>query len=206
VIGLERGHGADAERRHRGAAEPEGYRKAWRVMRLAEKFHLPVVTFVDTPGANPSSEAEQRGVAMAIAQSIGAMSRLTTQSIAVVIGEGGSGGALALAVADRVLMQENAIYSVISPEGASAILFGDASHAQEEASKLRLTARDLKALGIIDEIVSEPTAGAHADWDAAADSLRALIARALDELRGKEIAPLLEERYQKYRAMGQRKK
>lgn len=205
VVGLERGHGADAERRHRGAAEPEGYRKAWRVTRLAEKFHLPVVTFVDTPGANPSSESEQRGVAMAIAQSIGAMSRRATPSVAIIIGEGGSGGALALAVADRVLMQENAIYSVISPEGASAILYGDASHAQEEANKLRLTARELKSLGIIDEIVSEPGAGAHVDWDAAADSLRVQLSDALNDLHGKEIATLLEERYQKYRAMGQKK-
>ncbi len=206
AIGQERGHGADAERRHHGSAEPDGYRKAWRLMRLAEKFHLPVITFVDTPGANPSYEAEKRGVAMAIAQSIGAMTRLATQSLAIVIGEGGSGGALALAVADRVLMQENAIYSVISPEGASAILFGDASHAQEVANKLRLTARDLKSLGIIDEIVPEPANGAHADADTAAENIRAHLSRALSELRGKEIAELLEARYQKYRAIGRKKK
>jgi acetyl-CoA carboxylase carboxyl transferase alpha subunit/acetyl-CoA carboxylase carboxyl transferase beta subunit len=206
VIGQERGHGADAERRHHGSAEPEGYRKALRLMRLAEKFHLPVVTFVDTPGADPSYESEKRGVAMALAQSIGAMTRLATPTVAIVIGEGGSGGALALAVADRVLMQENAIYSVISPEGASAILFGDASHAQEVANKLRLTARDLKSLGIIDEIVPEPSSGAHADANAAADTIRGYVSRALAELRGQNIAELLEARYQKYRAIGRGKK
>lgn len=206
VIGQERGHGADAPRRHRGAAEPEGYRKAWRMMRLAEKSHLPVVTFVDTPGADPSSESEQRGVAMAIAQSIGAMSRLATQSVAIVIGEGGSGGALAVAVADRVLMQENAIYSVISPEGASALFFGDATHAREEAGKLRLTARDLESLGIIDAVVPEPDAGAHSDWNASAAALHSHLSRALADLRGRDLLQLLEERYQKYRTIGQKKK
>lgn len=203
VIGQERGH-ADAEKRHHGVAEPEGYRKALRLMRLAEKFHLPVVTFVDTPGADPSYEAEKRGVAMALSQGIGAMTQLTAPTIAIVIGEGGSGGALALAVADRVLMQENAIYSVISPEGASAILYGDASHAQEVSNKLRLTAHDLKSLGIIDEIVPEPLGGAHEDADGAAASLRVHLARALAELRGREMAELLEARYKKYRTIGQR--
>jgi acetyl-CoA carboxylase carboxyl transferase alpha subunit len=204
VIGQERGH-ADADKRHHGVAEPEGYRKALRLMRLAEKFHLPVVTFVDTPGADPSYEAEKRGVAMSLARSIGAMTQLATPTVAVVIGEGGSGGALALAVADRVLMQENAIYSVISPEGASAILYGDASHAQEVSNKLRLTAHDLKSLGIIDEIVLEPPGGAHEDANAAAENLRAPLARALDELHGQETLALIEARYQKYRAIGQRK-
>ncbi len=206
VIGHERGHADDAERRHHGKAEPEGYRKALRLMRLAEKFHLPVVTFVDTPGANPSYESEKRGVAMALAQSIGAMTQLATQTIAIVIGEGGSGGAIALAVADRVLMQENAIYSVISPEGASVILYGDASRAQEVSNTLRLTADDLKALGIIDEIVPEPPDGAHADADAAAQSIRAQLACSLDELRAQAIPDLLQARYQKYRRIGQGKK
>ncbi len=205
VIGQERGH-ADTDKRHHGVAEPEGYRKALRLMRLAEKFHLPVVTFVDTPGADPSYEAEKRGVAMSLAQSIGAMTQLATPTIAVVIGEGGSGGALALAVADRVLMQENAIYSVISPEGASAILYGDASHAQEVSNKLRLTAHDLKSLGIIDEIVPEPSGGAHEDANAAAESLRAHLSRVLTDLRGKNITELLDARYEKYRTIGQGKK
>lgn len=205
VIGQERGH-ADADQRHHGVAEPEGYRKALRLMRLAEKFHLPVVTFVDTPGADPSYEAEKRGVAMALAQGIGAMTWLATPTIAMVIGEGGSGGALALAVADRVLMQENAIYSVISPEGASAILYGDASHAQEVSNKLRLTARDLKSLGIIDEIVHEPSGGAHEDANAAAESLRAHLSHALVELRGQAIEELVEARYRKYRVIGEGKK
>lgn len=203
VIGQERGHGEETQKRHHGSAEPEGYRKALRLMRLAEKFHLPVITFVDTPGADPSYEAEKRGVAMALAQSIGAMTQLATPTIAVVIGEGGSGGAIALAVADRVLMQENAIYSVISPEGASAILYGDASHAQEVSNTLRLTARDLKRLGIIDEIVPEPEGGAHTSADLAAQQLRAHIARALAELRDRPTADLLNARYQKYRQMGQ---
>jgi acyl-CoA carboxylase subunit beta len=201
VIGQERGH-ADAERRHHGVAEPEGYRKALRLMRLAEKYHLPIVTFVDTPGADPSYEAEKRGVAMSLAQNIGAMSQIATPTIAIVIGEGGSGGALALAVADRVLMQENAIYSVISPEGASAILYGDASHAQEVSNKLRLTAHDLKSLGIIDEIVPEPAGGAHEDANAAAENLRTHLANALAELRGNSVADLLQSRYIKYRAIG----
>ena len=203
VIGQERGHVDEAERRHHGRGEPEGYRKALRVMRVAEKFHLPVVTFVDTPGADPSYEAEKRGVAMALSRSIGLMTRLATPTVALVIGEGGSGGALALAVADRVLMQENAIYSVISPEGASAILYGDASHAQEVSSSLRLTARDLKALGIIDEIIAEPDQGAHTDLERAAASMRQALAHALKQLQTEAVADLLESRYQKYRRIGQ---
>ncbi len=202
VMGLERGHGADSERRRHGSAEPEGYRKALRMMRLAAKFHLPIVTFVDTPGADPSYEAEKRGIAMALAQSIGNMTQLPTPIVAIVIGEGGSGGALALAVADRVLMQENAIYSVISPEGASAILYGDASRAEEVSNKLRLTARDLKRLGIIDEIIPEPLDGAHSDPNLAAQSMRAYLARALTELTTQHTTQLLEARYQKYRSMG----
>ncbi len=203
VIGQERGHADDAERRHHGSAEPEGYRKALRLMRLAEKFHLPVVTFVDTPGADPSYEAEKRGVAMALARSIGAMTRLATPTIALVIGEGGSGGALALAVADRVLMQENAIYSVISPEGASAILYGDATHAREVSNNLRMTAHDLKRLAIIDDIIAEPTDGAHTNVDVAAQFMHAQLSRALAQLRQQSTAELIEARYQKYRRIGQ---
>src|SRR5207237_2949575 len=203
VIGQERGHVDEAERRPHGQAEPEGYRKALRVMRLAEKCHLPVVTFVDTPGADPSYEAEKRGVAMALARSIGLMTRLATTTIAVVIGEGGSGGALALAVADRVLMQQNAIYSVISPEGASAILYGDASHAQEVSTSLRLTAHDLKPLGIIDAIIAEPEQGAHTDLEQAAANMRLALAHALRQLQTQAVPDLLESRYQKYRRIGQ---
>jgi acetyl-CoA carboxylase alpha subunit len=140
---------------------------------------------------------------MALSRSIGLMTRLATPTVAMVIGEGGSGGALALAVADRVLMQENAIYSVISPEGASAILYGDASHAQEVSSSLRLTARDLKALGIIDEIIAEPDQGAHTDLERAAASMRQALARALQQLQTQAVPELLESRYQKYRGIGQ---
>ncbi|MBI1800605.1 MAG: acetyl-CoA carboxylase carboxyl transferase subunit beta [Chloroflexi bacterium] len=203
VIGQERGHGADRERRHHGSAEPEGYRKANRLMRLAAKFGLPVVTLVDTPGANPSYEAEKRGIAMSLAQSIGAMTQLETPLVAIVIGEGGSGGALALAVADRVLMLENAIYSVISPEGASAILYGDESHAQEISPMLRLTAHDLKRLGIIDEIIAEPEGGAHVNPEATAQMIRTGLAQALAELRALPADSRLERRYQKYRQIGQ---
>jgi acetyl-CoA carboxylase carboxyl transferase subunit beta len=202
VIGQERGHGEEKALRRNGSAIPEGYRKAWRLMRLATKFHLPVITFVDTPGADPSYEAEKRGVAMALSQSIGAMTQLATPTVACVIGEGGSGGALALAVADRVLMQENAIYSVISPEGASAILYGDASRAEEVSRILRLTAHDLKELGIIDEVVPEPLDGAHLDAAAAAQFIWHALTRALNEIVTQSVPNLLEARYQKYRRMG----
>jgi acetyl-CoA carboxylase carboxyl transferase subunit beta len=203
VIGQERGHAAETETRHHGSAEPEGYRKATRLMRLAAKFDLPIITFVDTPGADPSYEAEKRGVAMAIAHALGTLVQTPVPTIAVVIGEGGSGGALALAAADRVLMLENAIYSVISPEGASAILFGDATHAVEAADKLRLTARDLKHLGIVDEIIAEPSGGAHLDPDAAAQNVRAHLLHELAALLTQPRAERGEARYQKYRAMGQ---
>jgi acyl-CoA carboxylase subunit beta len=203
IIGQERGHGDDVARRNEGRAEPEGYRKAVRAMRLAAKFHLPVITFVDTPGADPSYEAEKRGIAMALAQSIGTMTEIATPTVALVIGEGGSGGAIALAVADRVLMQENAIYSVISPEGASAILFGDASHAEEVSHGLRLTARNLKRLGIIDEIIAEPPGGAHTNIEESTRMLGSCLADVLAELRGRAMDTLLEERYQKYRRIGQ---
>ena len=202
VIGEERGHGETAAQHHSGRPEPEGYRKAWRLMRLAAKWNVPLVTLVDTPGADPSYESEKRGVAMAIAQSIGAMTQLPVPTVAVIIGEGGSGGALALAVADRVLMLENAVYSVISPEGASAILYGDASHAEQVAGFLRLTAPDLLGLKIIDSIVREPAAGAHSDYDSAARSVREAIERALDELQGMTEEELKEARYKKYRAIG----
>ncbi len=202
VIGQERGHGAASAQRHFGRAEPEGFRKAQRLMRLAANLNLPVITFVDTPGADPSYESEKRGVAMAIAHCLAAMIDLNAPSVAVVIGEGGSGGALALAAADRVLMQENAIYSVISPEGASAILYGDASRAQEVAGALRLTAFDVRALNIIDTILPEPAGGAHADAARAAQIVRAGIARALDEITAMPRAELKAARYNKFRAMG----
>lgn len=202
VIGQERGHGAEAERRGRGSAGPEGYRKAQRIMGLAVKWNLPVVTFVDTPGADSGYEAEKRGIAVALAQSIATMLDLGVPTVAVVIGEGGSGGALALAVADRVLMLEHSIYSVISPEGASAILFGDATHAEELSPELHLTATDLKQFGIIDEIIAEPEGGAQTAPDQMAARVSGRLQRILAELEAKPAQELRQARYEKYRAVG----
>ena len=160
VVALERGHLEDRSRRHDGRPYPEGYRKARRVMELAERLRLPLVTLIDTPGAYPGVEAEERGLASELAASLARMSTLRTPIVSAIIGEGGSGGALALAVADRVLMLEGAIYSVIAPEGAATILYRDAARAPELSTKLKLTARELKRLGIIDEVVPEPAATA----------------------------------------------
>jgi acetyl-CoA carboxylase carboxyl transferase alpha subunit/acetyl-CoA carboxylase carboxyl transferase beta subunit len=202
VVGQERGHGAESDRRRHGSAGPEGYRKAQRIMQLAAKWNLPVITFVDTPGADASYEAEKRGVAPALARTIATMLNLRVPTLAVVIGEGGSGGALALAVADRVLMLEHSVYSVISPEGASAILYGDASHAEELSPELHLTAHDLREFGIIDETIMEPEGGAHAAPDEMATRVRAHLLRALADLGGKSPEDLLQARYQKYRGIG----
>lgn len=203
VVAHERGRTAEEQEfRRRGMAMPEGYRKALRMMRLAAKFRLPVVTMVDTPGAYPGPEAEQRGIAQALASNLREMSVLPTPIVSVVIGEGGSGGALSLAVADRVLMLEHAIYSVISPEGAAAILWRDASRAPEVAQGLKITAADLLRLGIIDEVVPEPPHGAHADHEQAAHLLRGTLSRALRRLRRLAPASLLRRRARKYREIG----
>jgi acetyl-CoA carboxylase carboxyl transferase subunit beta len=202
VIGHERGRDAERERRRQGRAGPEGYRKAQRAMRLASKWGMPVVTFVDTPGADASYEAEKRGIAMALASSIAAMLEVRAPTVAVVIGEGGSGGALALAAADRVLMLERAVYSVISPEGASAILYGDDAHAAELAEDLNLTAPELVARGIVDEIIPEPPGGAHNDADAAAENVKRAIRRALGRLSAIPAEELVAARYDKYRHAG----
>jgi acetyl-CoA carboxylase carboxyl transferase subunit alpha len=188
--------------RNWGMPKPEGYRKALRVMKLADKFHRPIITFLDTPGAYPGVDAEERGQAEAIAMNLREMSRLNTPVIAVVIGEGGSGGALGLGVANRVYMLENAVYSVISPESCAAIIYRDSGKAPQAAQALRLTAPDLQKLGLIDGIIPEPAEGAHTDMDAAAESLRGALAAALAELSGVDPAVLLEERYQKFRRMG----
>ncbi len=188
--------------RNWGMPKPEGYRKALRVMKLADKFHRPIITFLDTPGAYPGVDAEERGQAEAIAMNLREMSRLNTPVIAVVIGEGGSGGALGLGVANRVYMLENAVYSVISPESCAAIIYRDSGKAPQAAEALRLTAPDLQQLGLIDGIIPEPSEGAHTDVDAAAESLRGALAAALAELSGVDPAVLLEERYQKFRRMG----
>lgn len=200
VIGHERGHGESKTKHHEGRAEPEGYRKAQRLMKLASKWGLPVITFVDTPGADPGYESEKRGIAMSLAHSISTMLESCVPTIAIIIGEGGSGGALALAAADRVAMLEYAVYSVISPEGASAILFGDANHAPELASELHLTARDLVARRIVDTVIEEPAGGAHMNADAAAAPVKAFLVRELTRLGEIERAELMRRRYARYRA------
>ena len=189
--------------RNFGSAHPEGYRKALRLMRMAEKFSLPVVTFIDTPGAFPGIGAEERNIAEAIAFNLREMMTLRTPVVAVVIGEGGSGGALGIGIADRVLMMENAYYSVISPEGCAAILWKHREHAPEAASALKLSAQDLSKLGIIDGIIPEPLGGAHNDPAAAAESLKEAVLEAIGELSKLPAAELLEQRYQKFRALGQ---
>ena len=186
-----------------GQAKPEGYRKALRVMRLAAKFGRPVLTFIDTPGAYPGIDAEERGQAEAIARNLREMARLPVPIVVTITGEGGSGGALAIAVGDRVNMLENSVYSVISPEGCASILWRDASKAEVAAEALKITPRDLKQLGIIDEIVPEPDGGAHLDHDAAASLLDRVLDRSLRELSRLATAELLDRRYEKFRRMGQ---
>jgi acetyl-CoA carboxylase carboxyl transferase subunit beta len=202
VVGMERGHGEEAARRRQGRPMPEGYRKAQRVMRLATRFGLPLLTVIDTPGAYPGIEAEERGLAGEIAESMALMSELPVPIVAAVVGEGGSGGALALAVADRVLMQEGAIYSVIAPEGAAAILYRDAARAPELAEKLKITAVDLLGFGIVDAVVPEPDGGAAVDPDAAATLLQSAVEAAFAELRPMKRAKLLQGRTERYRSIG----
>ena len=185
-----------------GMANPDGYRKAMRLAKLAEKFRLPVVTFVDTPGAYPGKEAEERGQAEAIAKSLEFFSRLQTPVVVVITGEGGSGGALAIAVGDRILMMENAVYSVISPEGCAGILWRDGKKAPEAAEALKITASDLKKLGAVDEIVKEPAGGAQKNHRLACANVKKAVLKALKELRGKTAAELLEARYAKLRSYG----
>lgn len=189
--------------RNFGSAHPEGYRKALRLMRLAEKFQLPIVALIDTPGAFPGIGAEERNIAEAIAFNLREMMLLKTPIVAVVIGEGGSGGALGIGVADRVLLMENAYYSVISPEGCAAILWKDRKHAPEAASALKISAQDLQKLGIIDGIVTEPMGGAHHDHAAAAASLKQSVLDAIGELRSLNHESLLQQRYEKFRKFGE---
>jgi acetyl-CoA carboxylase carboxyl transferase subunit alpha len=188
--------------RNFGMPKPEGYRKATRLMQLAGKFARPIFTLMDTPGAYPGIDAEERGQAEAIAHSLREMSRLPVPVIAVCIGEGGSGGALALGVADRVYMFENAVYSVISPESCAAIIYRDAGKAEQAAAALRLTAEDLLGFGLIDGIIPEPANGAHEDVEASATALRATFRSALGELKGNSGPELVQKRYEKFRKMG----
>ncbi len=202
-VGHERGRTPDLQvAHHRGMAGPEGYRKALRLMVLAAKFRMPVVTLIDTPGADPSYESEHRGIAQALARNLAEMAVLPTPTVAVLIGEGGSGGALALGVADRVLMLEHAIYSVISPEGAAAILYRDAGKAELLSGALKITAHDLLRLGVIDAVVPEPDGGAHLDHAAAASTLRQYLIAILRDLRRLPQSKLLARRYAKYRHIG----
>lgn len=203
VIGHQKGSDTrENMRRNFGMPHPEGYRKAQRLMRHAEKFGFPLVCFVDTPGANPNKESEERGQANAIAECILMMTHLRTPIVAAVIGEGGSGGALAISVADRILMQENAIYSVASPEAAASILWRDAAKAPEAASALKLTAQDLRALEIVDEVVPEPPGGAHTNAQATIAALGERILANLDALCALDMPTLLQRRYAKYRTIG----
>jgi acetyl-CoA carboxylase carboxyl transferase subunit alpha len=189
--------------RNFGQPKPEGYRKALRIMKLAAKYGRPIFTFIDTQGAYPGLDAEERGQAEAIALNLREMARLPVPIIVTVTGEGGSGGALAIAVGDRVNILENSFYSVISPEGCAAIMWRDSSKAETAAIALKITATDLKELGIIDEIVPEPEAGAHTDYEAAARLLDIVLDRQLVALTNERAKDLLEARYKKFRNMGQ---
>jgi acetyl-CoA carboxylase carboxyl transferase subunit alpha len=203
VIGQQKGSDTEENlRRNFGMPHPEGYRKAMRVMELAERFGLPVVTFVDVPGAHPGPESEERGIAEAIARSVGLMSHLRTPIVTVITGEGGSGGALAIAVGDVVIALENAVYSVISPEGCAAILWRSAEEASTAALAMRMSAEDQEALGVVDIVVPEPPDGAHADPVETAKRLKAVIVEQLEHLTSVPVEILVELRYQRYRSLG----
>ena len=204
IIGHQKGRDKEGNIcRNFGMASPEGYRKALRLMRMAERFHIPIVTFIDTSGAYPGIEAEEKGQAEAIAKNLAEMFGIKTPIMAVVIGEGGSGGALGIGVADSVWMLENSIYSVISPEGCASILFKDSKKAPEAARSLGIDAFSLKTMGIIDGIINEPLGGAHRDYDEMAKSMKNVIIKELKKLEKIEIEKLLENRYNKYRRIGE---
>ncbi len=204
VVGHQKGRNTRENlRRNFGSAHPEGYRKAMRLMRLAEKFGMPVITLIDTPGAFPGIGAEERNIAEAIAFNLREMMVLRVPTIAVVLGEGGSGGALGIGVADRVIMMENAYYSVISPEGCAAMLWKHRKHAPEAAEAMKLVAPDLKQLGLIDDVIDEPPGGAHHDHHAAAGAFRDCVLRHLADLSAIPIDTLLDQRYRKFRGFGE---
>ena len=203
VIGQQKGAETEENiRRNFGMPHPEGYRKAIRLMELAERFRLPVVTFVDVPGAHPGPESEERGIAEAIARSVGVMSRLRTPIVAVITGEGGSGGALAIAVGDVVIALENAVYSVISPEGCASILWRTPDEAPTAALAMKMTAAEQQALGVVDVVVREPSDGAHSDHLETARRLKAAIGAQLAILERQPLDALIEARYRRYRSMG----
>ena len=203
VIGTQKGRDTKENiRRHFGCAHPEGYRKALRLMRLADKFGLPIITLIDTAGAYPGVGAEERHIAESIAVNLREMIKLEVPIIAAVIGEGGSGGALGIGVADRVLILENAYYSVISPEGCAAILWKDRAAAPQAAEALKITAQELYRLGLVDEVIPEPLGGAHLNHQEAAENLKAALLRHLEEVSAWSVEERLRRRYQKYRAFG----
>ncbi len=203
VIGHQKGRDTKENlRRNFGCAHPEGYRKALRIMQLAEKFNLPIVVFIDTPGAYPGVGAEERGQAQAIALNLREMTSIGVPIIAIIIGEGGSGGALGIGIADKVCVLENAYYSVISPEGCAAILWKNGSKAPEAAAVLKLTAPDLLKMGIIDEVIPEPLGGAHTDSERMGQTLKETIKKNLQELNALKKEELLKLRYKKFRGMG----
>lgn len=204
VIGHQKGRTVD-EKLHRnfGMANPEGYRKALRLMRMAERFNMPIITLIDTPGAYPGLEAEKHGQGEAIARNLLEMAGIKVPIVATVIGEGGSGGALALGVADKVYMFENSVYSVISPEGCAAILFKDASKAEQAAENLKIVGESLLELGIVDGVIEEPLGGAHRDYKRSSINLKEQILRSITELEQITVDELLENRYNKFRSMGQ---
>jgi acetyl-CoA carboxylase carboxyl transferase subunit alpha len=204
VIGHQKGRDMkDNLWRNFGSPHPEGYRKALRLMQQAEKFRKPIITFIDTPGAYPGMGAEERGQAEAIARNLREMARLQVPMISIVIGEGGSGGALALGVTNRILMMEHSIYSVISPEGCAAILWRTAGEREKAAKALKLTSNDLLERGIADEVIPEPPGGAHADWGSAAQGVKEVLARHLSELLAKDSLDLVRDRQAKFEAMGE---
>ena len=204
VIGHQKGRNTKENlERNFGSAHPEGYRKALRLMKLAEKFRIPVVSLIDTPGAFPGIGAEERNIAEAIARNLREMMDLRTPIVVAVLGEGGSGGALGVGVADRILMLENAYYSVISPEGCAAILWKHRKHAPEAAEAMKLTAEDLAGMSLIDEVVPEPKGGAHHDVRSAAGNLKAALVSHIDELEALSDEEMLNARYEKFRRAGQ---
>lgn len=204
VVGHQKGRGTKENVvRNFGMPQPEGYRKAIRLYEMADKFGLPVITFIDTPGAYPGIGAEERGQSEAIGAAIAAMARATVPIVAVIIGEGGSGGALALGVANRVFVLELGCYSVISPEGCAAILYNDGARADEAAAQLKITAQDLLGLGVVDEVILEPPGGAHHDYDLAAERVGDTIARALAELSSMSGEAVAAQRYDRFRAIGE---
>jgi acetyl-CoA carboxylase carboxyl transferase subunit alpha len=203
IIGIQKGRDTRENiLRNFGMAHPEGYRKALRLMRLANKFGLPIISFIDTPGAYPGVAAEERHISEAIAVNLREMTLLEVPIIATVIGEGGSGGALGIGVADRVLIMENAYYSVISPEGCAAILWKDRANASKAAAALKITAKDLLHLNLVDEIVPEPLGGAHTDADGVASNLKMHLLKHLAEVQARTVPERLKKRYEKFRAHG----